>query len=110
VISRAGNKIYPAEIETALHAHPDVAAALCAGTPDAQFGERIYAVAVLKSEASVGVPELRAWLGERLERYKVPDVLTIVDALPLGSTGKASRAALRDIALRERAQALETTP
>ncbi|MGA0530847.1 class I adenylate-forming enzyme family protein [Hansschlegelia sp. KR7-227] len=110
VISRAGNKIYPAEIETALHAHPDVAAALCAGTPDAQFGERIYAVAVLKPEASVGVPELRAWLGERLERYKVPDFLSIVDALPLGSTGKASRAALRDIALRERAEALETAP
>ena len=38
---------------------------------------------------------LRAWLAERLERYRSPDSIEVVDAVPTGSTGKASRALLR---------------
>lgn len=101
VISRAGNKIYPAEIEAALLRHADVSAALCAGVPDAEIGERIHATVVLKDGAGVAACDLRDWLGERIERYKVPDFLVARDSLPLGATGKASRAALREIAIRE---------
>lgn len=105
VISRAGNKIYPAEVETALLRHPQVAAALCTGVPDEAIGERIHATIVLATGARVTAAEIQDWLATRLERYKLPDVLVRRDAVPLGSTGKASRAALREIAMREMAEA-----
>ncbi|GBD50129.1 class I adenylate-forming enzyme family protein [Methylopila sp. Yamaguchi] len=101
VISRAGNKIYPAEIEATLLRHPDVAAALCTGVPDERIGERIHAAVVLRDGAAATPSGLCDWLGGCLERYKVPDVLVIRDAVPLGATGKASRAALRELAIRE---------
>jgi acyl-CoA synthetase (AMP-forming)/AMP-acid ligase II len=38
---------------------------------------------------------LRAWAAGRLDRFKIPDVVHIGTAIPLGRTGKADRAALK---------------
>jgi acyl-CoA synthetase (AMP-forming)/AMP-acid ligase II len=92
VISRGGNKIAPLEIDNLLCGHPGVAAALCAGVPDGRLGEAIHAVVVIKPGARLTVPELIAWASARTERFKVPDMIHIADALPVGGTGKASRA------------------
>jgi long-chain acyl-CoA synthetase len=94
IIVRGGNKIAPLEIDNLLGSHPGVAAALCAGVPDPRLGEAIHAVVVLKPGVELTGRALRQWALERIERYKVPDVIHIRDALPLGSTGKASRSAL----------------
>ncbi|MBB3974058.1 class I adenylate-forming enzyme family protein [Hansschlegelia beijingensis] len=95
IISRGGNKISPVEVENMLCAHADVAAALCAGVPDERLGEAIHAVVVLKRGAAASADDLRAWAAQRIERFKIPDVIAFADALPLGATGKASRAAIR---------------
>jgi long-chain acyl-CoA synthetase len=97
VISRAGNKVTPAEIEQALCAHPDVAATMAVGVPDAVLGERIHVLLVARVGASLSVAALRRHLETRLERYKYPDAYYIGDALPLGRTGKADRAQLRTL-------------
>ncbi|RXF75624.1 class I adenylate-forming enzyme family protein [Hansschlegelia zhihuaiae] len=97
LISRAGNKIYPAEVENALQLHPDVAACLCAGVPDEAVGERIHAAVVLKTRSVETGASLRSWLAGRLERYKIPDFISVIESIPLGPTGKASRAALREL-------------
>jgi long-chain acyl-CoA synthetase len=94
LISRGGNKISPLEIDHLIASHPNVSAALCAGIPDERLGEAIYAVVVPKLGASVSTELLRAWLSERIERFKVPDVIEVAEALPTGPTGKASRTAL----------------
>lgn len=94
IISRGGNKISPLEIDHLIASHPSVSAALCAGIPDQRLGEAIYAVVVPKLGASVTSETLRAWLSERIERFKIPDVIEVADALPTGPTGKASRTAL----------------
>lgn len=99
IIARGGNKIAPLEIENALCAHPDIAAALCAGVPDERLGEAIHAVVVLKPGLALSVDELRRWASAHLERYKVPDVIVFSDALPSGATGKASRAMVRTLTL-----------
>ena len=98
IISRGGNKIAPAEIDALLCSHPDVAAALCAGVPDARLGEAIHAVVVPKTNAALTPEALRRWAAERIERYKVPDAIYLRDALPLGSTGKVLRAGVAEIA------------
>jgi long-chain acyl-CoA synthetase len=99
IISRGGNKIAPAEIDALLCSHPDVAAALCAGVPDARLGEAIHAVVVPKANAALTPEALRRWAAERIERYKVPDAIYLRDALPLGSTGKVRRAGVAELAM-----------
>ncbi len=91
LIVRGGSKIAPQEIEFALSAHPKVAAALAVGRPDARLGQRIHAL-VVPRDASLGSDELRAFLRERLDRFKQPDVFYFARELPAGRTGKADRA------------------
>ena len=98
IVSRGGHKIAPLEIETCLAEHPDVAAALCAGVPDERLGEVIHAVVVPRTGARLDGAALRAWLLARTERWKVPEVFHIRDALPAGATGKADRRAVAALA------------
>jgi long-chain acyl-CoA synthetase len=89
LIYRGGNKIAPLEIEFACSAHPKVAAALAVGRPDERLGQRIHALIVPRGDITAG--ELRAFLRDRLEKYKQPDVLYFATELPAGRTGKADR-------------------
>ena len=43
---------------------------------------------------------LRDWAATRIERFKLPDAIHVCDALPVGNTGKASRSAVTELALR----------
>ncbi len=94
LISRGGHKLTPVEVEQALSAHPDVAAAMVVGVADALLGERIHVLVVPRSGSAVTVAMLRAHLDGRLEKFKLPDVWHLAAALPLGRTGKADRGAL----------------
>jgi acyl-CoA synthetase (AMP-forming)/AMP-acid ligase II len=98
IVSRGGHKIAPLEIDNLLAEHPDVAAALCAGVADERLGEVIHAVVVPRADAQLDGAALRAWLLARTERWKVPEVFHIRDALPAGATGKADRRALAALA------------
>ena len=105
IISRGGNKISPLQIDNLLSAHPDVAAALCAGVPDERLGETIHAVVVLKAGATLTEPDLLAWASDTMERFKLPETGYFCDTIPVGSTGKASRAAAQQFILAERRKA-----
>jgi long-chain acyl-CoA synthetase len=98
MISRGGIKIAPLEIDNLLGEHPGVAAALCAGVPDERLGEVIHAVIVPRAGAHLDAAALRDWLLLRTERFKVPDVFHFRDALPSGSSGKADRRAVAQLA------------
>jgi acyl-CoA synthetase (AMP-forming)/AMP-acid ligase II len=98
IVSRGGHKIAPLEIDNLLAGHPDVAAALCAGVADERLGEVIHAVVVPRAGAHLDLAALRAWLLARTERFKVPDVFHVRDALPAGATGKADRRAVAALA------------
>jgi acyl-CoA synthetase (AMP-forming)/AMP-acid ligase II len=98
IISRGGYKIAPLEVEGVLAAHPDVAAVLCAGVPDVRLGECIHAVVVPRAGAAPDAQSIRAWAADRIEHYKLPDVIHLRESLPLGQTGKADRAAVATIA------------
>jgi len=98
IISRGGNKIAPLEIDNLLTGHPDIAAALCAGVPNERLGEVIHAAIVPRQNARIDEGALREWLLGRIERFKVPDVFHLCDALPSGPTGKADRRAVARLA------------
>ena len=94
LIYRGGSKIAPLEIEFACSAHPKVAAALAVGRPDERLGQRIHALIVPRNqegEADLTPAEVYAFLSNKLEKYKQPDVLYFARELPAGRTGKADR-------------------
>ena len=93
VINRGGEKVDPAEVESALREHPSVADVAVAGYGDAEMGQRVGALIV--AGEPVDVESLRSWCRTRLESFKVPERIVFVDSIPLTELGKVSRSELR---------------
>ena len=94
VIIRGGENISAAEVEQVLEAHPGVRHAVAVGEPDALMGERV--VAFVEGDARFDLDACRAWFAERgVAKFKTPERVVVVDALPLLPTGKPDRTALR---------------
>jgi acyl-CoA synthetase (AMP-forming)/AMP-acid ligase II len=101
VINTGGEKVYPAEVEDALLAHPAVADAVVVGEPDDTWGERVAAVLVLNPDTTPPtVGELLDWVRPRLAGYKMPRRTAIVPSLPRTPTGKLEVSRVQEI-LRE---------
>jgi fatty-acyl-CoA synthase len=98
IIKRAGINVSPAEIETLLLQHPDVAQAAVVGAAVGERGEAIVAFVVPKPSEAVDAEELRAHCRALASSYKVPDHVEICAALPITETGKLFRRGLRDMA------------
>jgi acyl-CoA synthetase (AMP-forming)/AMP-acid ligase II/thioesterase domain-containing protein len=92
IINRAGEKISPAEVEAVLLEHPHVAQATVFAVPDELLGEDVGAAVVLAG--SVAAQELQAFAAQQLADFKVPRVVTFVDEIPKGPTGKVQRIGL----------------
>jgi long-chain acyl-CoA synthetase len=93
----SGYKVWPKDVETALHEHPAVLEACVIGVPDAYRGERIRAYVTLRAPAEPD--ELIAHCREILAVYKAPREIEIVDELPKTASGKLLRRELRDRAI-----------
>lgn len=97
LIVSGGENVYPAEVEAALLALPDVAEAGVIGVADARWGQRVVAVVRGRDGAAVNGEALRAACRAQLAGYKVPAEIRVVgEALPRTASGKLRRAALRD--------------
>lgn len=94
MIISGGENIYPAEIESVMHAHDRVAEAALIGIPDEKWGEVGLAVVVVKAGQALSDDDLVAFLSERLARYKVPRQVVFTDALPKTGPGKIDKKAL----------------
>ncbi|MEU2237060.1 long-chain-fatty-acid--CoA ligase [Streptomyces vietnamensis] len=88
MIIRGGYNVYPREIEEVLHEHPAVALAAVVGVPHPELGEEVAAAIVLRPGAQVLPDELREYVKDRVAAYKYPRRVWLVDALPLGPSGK----------------------
>lgn len=95
MIISGGENVYPAEVESVLYDHPDIAEVAVIGAPDEKWGERVVAVVAPKAGRSVTLESLRAFADGRLARYKMPSELRIVEALPRNPTGKVLKQELR---------------
>ncbi|MEF8817085.1 MAG: long-chain fatty acid--CoA ligase [Salinibacter sp.] len=89
-----GENVYPAEIESALYEHPAVDDAAVIGVPDEKWGE--VGAAFVVPDGTLTADAVTAHCREHLAGYKVPTHVRMLDALPLGDSGKVDKAALRD--------------
>ncbi|MCD2135925.1 AMP-binding protein [Rhodococcus qingshengii] len=100
VISSAGYRIGPGEIEECLISHESVAMAGVIGTPDPLRGEAVHAFVVLVDPLA-GTEELRRELQNhvkgRLAFYQYPRQITFIGELPMTTTGKIMRRELRQL-------------
>ena len=100
VITSAGYRIGPSEIEDALARHPAVVMAAAVGVPDPIRTESIKAFVVLKEGIAPDealVENVRDFVRDHLARHEVPREIEFVAALPMTTTGKILRRELREI-------------
>ncbi len=95
LIIRGGENISPGEIETVLDSHPLVEEAAIIAVPDAEWGEVIKAVVVLRSDNHLAKEEIQSYCREHLAGYKTPAFVTFIDELPRNQMGKVLKTDLR---------------
>jgi fatty-acyl-CoA synthase len=89
MINCSGFKVWPAEVESMLYAHPAIQEACVIGTPDGYRGESVKAVIVLKDKSKrTSSEEIIEWARSRMAAFKVPRVVEFVEELPKTATGK----------------------
>lgn len=96
MIIRGGENIYPREIEDVLCSFAGIAETAVIGVPDDVMGEEVAVAIRCTPGAQVDVDEARAYLRERVARYKVPRYWRIVDDFPRSSTGKIVKSELKN--------------
>jgi fatty-acyl-CoA synthase len=98
MINASGFKVWPAEVEAMLYAHPAVEEAVIIGTKDPRRGETVKAVVVPKRGMRDEIDESSfiLWCQSQMAAYKVPRSVEFVDSLPKTGSGKIMWRALQE--------------
>lgn len=112
-IDRGGEKIGAEEVEALIDHHPDVLDVKIVAMPDRLYGEKACAFLVLKPGAEP--PTMKSLseflMNQGLAKYKLPERIELIDAIPMTHVGKADKQALRHLIRRKiesEAEALAT--
>ncbi|MGO9361452.1 MAG: AMP-binding protein [Xanthobacteraceae bacterium] len=98
MILRGGANVYPAEVEAAVLAHPEVRSSLVVGLPDPELGNRIHAIIEINDEADpqAVVDSMGRVLADLLSRTKHPESYEITQVSLRDDSGKTRRTLIRD--------------
>jgi len=95
VIKSGGEWVSSIDLENAAMSHPAVAQAAAIGLAHPKWQERPLLVVVKRPDTTLDLAELREFLAGRLVKWWMPDAIELVDALPIGPTGKVLKRELR---------------
>ena len=90
-----GENVYPAEVENVLFQLPQVADAAIIGVPNERWGEVGMAIIVRKPDQVLEEGDVIQHCLDKLAKFKVPQLVTFIDALPRNATGKVLKRELR---------------
>jgi acyl-CoA synthetase (AMP-forming)/AMP-acid ligase II len=96
LIKPGGENVYPAEVEREIAAHPAIAEVVVLGVPDAQWGEAIKAVCMLKAGQTATAQHVIDFVGARIARYKRPKYVAFVEEMPKTAAGTIDRAKVKE--------------
>jgi long-chain acyl-CoA synthetase len=88
LIIRAGENIYPREIDEVLYQHPKVKDAATIGVPHELYGEEVKSFVVPREGEEITQQEIIEFCRERLADFKCPKTVEFVEDIPKGPTGK----------------------
>jgi HIP---CoA ligase len=91
-----GFNAYPAEIESLLLAHEDIAQVAVVGVPDQRLGEVGMAFVVPTTGRRPDEQAIIAWARATMANYKAPRYVEVVDALPMNASNKVLKFELRE--------------
>jgi bile acid-coenzyme A ligase len=95
LIISGGANVYPAEVESALGDHPDIADVVVVGLQDPEWGRRVHAIIEPKDHAAPpSAQDVIAFAKQRLAPYKVPKTVEVVAEIPRSAATKVNRSAL----------------
>ena len=94
MIISGGENIYPAEVESALCDHPDVAEAAVIGIPDDKWGEAVKAVVVMKPGKQATATDIINFTRERIAGFKTPKSVDFLRGAAAQSLGQDLAAAI----------------
>ncbi|XZO03132.1 MAG: acyl-CoA synthetase [Microcoleus sp.] len=94
IIKTGGYKVSALEIEEVLRSHPEIQECAVVGVEDVEWGERVCAALVLRSESSLNLASFRNWAKEQLAVYKVPTRILPIEELPRNAMGKVTKPAV----------------
>ncbi|WP_206831687.1 class I adenylate-forming enzyme family protein [Alicyclobacillus fructus] len=100
LINRGGYKIDPRAIEEVLYTHPRVGQAAVVAMPDERLGQRAAVFIVPKQPGDIlTLEEIQAFLRDRgVSKSHWPEAVQMIERIPMTSTGKFQRFALRELA------------
>ncbi len=107
VITSAGYRIGPAEIEDCLMKHPDVGMVAVVGSPDAVRTEIVKAFIVLKADVVPNddvATDIKEFVKVRLAAHEYPREIEFVDELPMTATGKIMRKDLKALEIKRKSK------
>ncbi len=89
-----GENVYPAEVENVIYQLPEVAEVAIIGVPDERWGETGKAFLVVKAGATIDEGSVISHCLKNLAKFKVPQSVEFIDALPRNATGKVLKRSL----------------
>jgi acyl-CoA synthetase (AMP-forming)/AMP-acid ligase II len=104
IINRAGENIYPAEIEDYLVTHPKIKMAAVIGVPSQVGGERVRAYILPMEGVELTETEVVDYCRGQIANYKLPEEVRFVENFPLSALWKVQKFKLREEAIQELAQ------
>jgi len=97
MVLRGGENVYCSEVEAVIYQNDAIAEAAVFGVPDDRLGEDVAVAIVLAPGATLDADGLRAFLGERIAKHKIPNKVWFLDEqLPRNANGKFLKRELRD--------------
>jgi fatty-acyl-CoA synthase len=96
LVKSGGEWISSVEVENVLMGHPAVREACVFGVTHERWIERPIAAVVVRDHMSVDADELRAWLGERIAAWWIPDRVIFLATIPRTGVGKFLKRELRE--------------
>lgn len=96
MIVSGGENIYPAEVESVLFGHPEIAEVSVIGVPSQKWGESPFAVVVRIPGSQLDERQIMTWSRDQMAHFKCPVGVTFIDQLPRTASGKVQKTVLRE--------------
>lgn len=96
LVITGGLNVYPKEVELLIDSMAEVEESAVIGLADADFGEAVVAVVVLRAGASLNEAAVRSFVDDRAASYKVPKRVFFAEQLPRNAMSKVQKAVLRE--------------